>query len=76
MPTRTCSATTSGSARLREPRRRGRPARPIAEGGGGLDWVTNALDSVPARKYVDHRCVFFKPLLGGTGHQFNSMAPA
>lgn len=30
----------------------------------GLDGVTNALDSVDARQYVDRRCVFFhKPLL-------------
>jgi len=31
---------------------------------GGLDIVTNALDNVEARTYVDRRCVFFmKPLL-------------
>ncbi|GAO13184.1 hypothetical protein UVI_02025380 [Ustilaginoidea virens] len=31
---------------------------------GGLDGVTNALDNVEARTYVDRRCVFFrKPLL-------------
>ncbi|KAF2108059.1 hypothetical protein BDV96DRAFT_588146 [Lophiotrema nucula] len=31
---------------------------------GGLDAVTNALDNVEARTYVDRRCVFFrKPLL-------------
>lgn len=30
----------------------------------GLDLVTNALDNVEARMYVDHRCVFYKlPLL-------------
>ena len=41
-----------------------------------LDFVTNALDSVTARKYVDARCVFFrKPLLesGTEGTKFNSM---
>jgi ubiquitin-activating enzyme E1 len=31
---------------------------------GGLDGVTNALDNVDARTYIDRRCVFFrKPLL-------------
>ena len=31
---------------------------------GGLDFVTNALDNVDARTYVDRRCVFYrKPLL-------------
>eukprot|EP00636_Phaeomonas_parva_P016964 CAMPEP_0118851010 /NCGR_PEP_ID=MMETSP1163-20130328/608_1 /TAXON_ID=124430 /ORGANISM="Phaeomonas parva, Strain CCMP2877" /LENGTH=1388 /DNA_ID=CAMNT_0006783265 /DNA_START=379 /DNA_END=4545 /DNA_ORIENTATION=+ len=45
-------------------------------GGFGIDFVTNALDSVKARKYVDSRCVFFhKPLLesGTEGTKFNSM---
>ena len=42
----------------------------------GLTFVTNALDSVKARKYVDSRCVFFnKPLFesGTEGTQFNTM---
>lgn len=42
---------------------------------GGLTWVTNALDNVKARKYVDSRCVLFnKPLLesGTEGTKFNS----
>ena len=40
------------------------------------DFVTNALDSVTARKYVDGRCVFYgKPLFesGTEGTKFNSM---
>jgi len=44
--------------------------------GSGLSFVTNALDSVKARKYVDSKCVFFqKPLLesGTEGTKFNSM---
>jgi len=48
----------------------------VAAGGTGIDFVTNALDSVPARKYVDSRCVYFqKPLLesGTEGTKFNTM---
>jgi ubiquitin-activating enzyme E1 len=41
-----------------------------------LDFVTNALDNVQARKYVDGKCVFYeKPLLesGTQGTMFNGM---
>ena len=41
-----------------------------------LDFVTNALDNVKARQYIDSRCVFFsKPLLesGTQGTKCNSM---
>ena len=41
-----------------------------------MDFITNALDNVKARRYVDGRCVFFeKPLLesGTLGVKCNSM---